>query len=68
MNVPRNNILFLSSTDTEEPSLPPPPQTFREAEILGLRLMQEGAHEQALEGWFVFLFFSLSFFFGFCFV
>jgi len=27
----------------------PPPQTFREAEVLGLRLMQEGQHEQALE-------------------
>lgn len=28
----------------------PSPQTFREAEVLGLRLMQEGQHEEALKG------------------
>ncbi len=48
-------ILFAASTDTEAEGQPsvPPPQTFREAEILGLRLMQEGQHEQALEGSFL---------------
>jgi len=28
----------------------PSPETFREAEVLGLRLMQEGQHEEALKG------------------
>jgi hypothetical protein len=28
----------------------PTPETFREAEVLGLRLMQEGQHEEALKG------------------
>jgi len=28
----------------------PSPETFREAEVLGLRLMQEGQHDQALKG------------------
>jgi hypothetical protein len=28
----------------------PEPLTFREAEVLGLRLMQEGQHEAALKG------------------
>ncbi len=28
----------------------PTPQTFREAEVLGLRLMQEGQYEEALKG------------------
>ena len=34
----------------------PDPTTFREAEILGLRLMQEGNFEEALVGMFDFLF------------
>jgi hypothetical protein len=28
----------------------PQPLNFREAEVLGLRLMQEGRHEEALKG------------------
>ena len=38
--------------DDEAPPIPAL-ETFREAEILGLRLMQEGNHEQALEGMFL---------------
>jgi len=30
----------------------PPPTTFREAEVAGLRLMQDGRHEEALKGKF----------------
>ena len=44
----RSGVIY-SSTEDDEMSIPVP-QTFREAEILGLRLMQEGNHEQALEG------------------
>ncbi len=33
-------------------SSPPSPKTFREAEVLGLRLMQDGRHEDALRGEF----------------
>jgi hypothetical protein len=34
----------------------PNPQSFREAEVLGLRLMQEGNFEEALVGTSVYLF------------
>lgn len=46
-----HNILYSSSNNESEEEAPsvPPPETFREAEILGLRLMQEGEHEQALQ-------------------
>lgn len=43
----RSHIILFSSSDDE--SSMPAPQTFRDAEILGLRLMQEGNYEQALK-------------------
>ncbi len=43
-------ITILSSTSGDEDSSMPILETFREAEIVGLRFMQEGKHEQALEG------------------
>jgi hypothetical protein len=41
---------ILSSSPGDESSPTPTLETFREAEIVGLRFMQEGKHEQALEG------------------
>ena len=40
-----------------ESSETPSPTTFREAEVLGLRLMQEGNYQEALDGTFSLLFF-----------
>lgn len=38
-----------SSSSSQSHSIPPP-STFREAEVAGLRLMQDGRHEEALKG------------------
>ena len=40
----------LLSTPSENDTAPTPPATFREAEILGLKLMQSGQTEEALKG------------------
>lgn len=45
---PRHSATTLWMSDS-----PPPPTTFREAEVLGLRLMQEGDYEGALDGTFL---------------
>lgn len=44
----RSRLASSSSTSSAEDPIPEP-TTFREAEILGLRLMQESQHQQALE-------------------
>jgi hypothetical protein len=36
--------------DVDNSANPQQPLNFREAEVLGLRLMQEGQHEEALKG------------------
>lgn len=41
--------LYMSSSAPQEPT----PSTFREAEVLGLKLMQEGDYEMALQGMYV---------------
>jgi len=42
---------FSSNNDSDSEPVPSPqPINFREAEVLGLRLMQEGQHEEALKG------------------
>jgi hypothetical protein len=46
-----------------ESSETPSPTTFREAEVLGLRLMQEGNYQEALDGTLRYIFF-FSFFLG----
>mmetsp|Transcript_8394 Transcript_8394/g.9223 ORF Transcript_8394/g.9223 Transcript_8394/m.9223 type:complete len:233 (+) Transcript_8394:272-970(+) len=45
----RNGHVLFSSLSSDESPSTPEPKTFREAEILGLRLMQEGQHEEALK-------------------
>lgn len=46
---PTTYLCSASSKDEQQPS----PKTFREGEVLGLRLMQSGKHEEALKGEFI---------------
>lgn len=58
---PRPSLTFLYSS-MEDPTSSssssfntPEPQTFRDAEILGLKFMQEGQYERALQGTYVYV-------------
>jgi hypothetical protein len=48
--------VVLRLSDEAASELGSTPSTFREAEVLGLRLMQEGKYEDALNGTFYFIF------------
>jgi len=39
--------------EQQSSAVPRKPQTFREGEIMGLRLMQDGKHEDALNGMYI---------------
>ena len=43
------SLCMSSNTGADNSSNPPNPQTFREAEVLGLKYMQEAQYEEALD-------------------
>ena len=49
---PTTYLCTASKDDDTQPQQRPNPKTFREGEVLGLRLMQGGKHDEALEGEF----------------